>query len=78
MVVEAEKKRTPVRRPRSDPALSDLLTASMLANSLGIVLLTVSWPMLAGNDDRLAEFQPHLVVGINTVERFNGDNHENC
>jgi len=42
----------------------------MLANSLGFVPLTVSWPVPAGNDDRLAEFQPHLVVGINTVEQI--------
>ena len=43
------------------PALSDLLTASMLANSLGFVPLTVSWSMPAGNADRLAEFLPQLV-----------------
>ncbi len=48
----------------------------MLANSLGVVLLTVAWTMPAGNAGRLAEFQPHLVVGINTVEQLNGDNHE--
>jgi len=59
------------------PALSDLLTASMLANSLGFVPLT-AWRMLAGNADGLAEFEPHLVVGINTVEQLNGDNHETC
>lgn len=60
------------------PALSDLLTASMLANSLGFVPLTVAWRMLAGNADGLAEFDPHLVVGINTVEQLNGDDHETC
>lgn len=73
-----KKKRTPVRRPRSDPALSDLLTASMLANSLCFVPLTVAWMMPTGNADCLAEFQPNLIVGINTVEQFNGDNHETC
>jgi hypothetical protein len=60
------------------PALSDLLTASMLANSLGFVPLTVAWMMPTGNADCLAEFQPHFVVGINTVEQLNGDNHETC
>lgn len=50
----------------------------MLANSLGFVPLTVAWSMFAGNGDYLAEFQPQLVVGINTVEQFNGDDHETC
>ena len=38
------------------PALSDLLTASMLANSLGFVPLTLAWSLLIGNADHLAEF----------------------
>ena len=50
----------------------------MLANSLGFVPQTVAWTMLVGNADCFAEFQPHEVAGINTVEQLNGDDHETC
>jgi len=44
------------------PALSDLLTASMLANSLEIVRRLSAIPFVDGNDHHHAEFQPQWIV----------------
>lgn len=41
----------------------------MLANSLGFVMLTVAWAMLAGNGDRVAEFQSQLVTVLRRVKQ---------
>jgi hypothetical protein len=60
------------------PALSDLLTASMPANSLSFLPLTVTGVVLTGNSDRFANFNPLPTIWINTVEQFNGDDHEAC
>lgn len=51
-----KRKRMPIGILKLVPALSDLLTASMLANSLGFLPLTVAWALLIGNADHIAEF----------------------
>jgi hypothetical protein len=64
VVLQAVKDEDANRRPLVGSSFVSLLTASMLANSLVVLLRLSALLLLDGNENLRAENQPHLFTSI--------------